>query len=187
MLGCLRETKLEIERLHIYPFLFPSREIRNAFDHDMRIIFSGALKYNGPEGEEIREKEKQQLLQTVWQESGYPAFTEQDPRRKPWQQYLHDRAPGAGLDPSFMLDGQTNQVMPHAALRIWQSWGVEWSRIYSGIKEVSFSLKSHAQRHWISFEKLMPPGFLIMALADLLDMNIGSPREGNPVYHGKNL
>lgn len=138
MLERLRETKSEIERLHKHPALFPSKDVKDAFDHDMEIIFSGALKYNGPEGEEIREKARQQLLQMVLQESGDPAFVEQDPRRKPWQQYLHDRAPGAGLDQSVMRDGQINQVMPHAALRILENWTMWYYHTYKSIKEVSF-------------------------------------------------
>ena len=137
MSRCLRETTLEIERLHKYPSLFSSRDIKNAFDHDMEILFSDALKYNGSEGENIREKEKQQLLQAVLQECG-PAFAEQDPHRKPWQQYLHNRAPGAGLDQSVMLDGHTNQVMPHAALRILEVWTVQYHSAYRGVKEVTF-------------------------------------------------
>lgn len=138
LLERLRETKIEIERLHNNPVLFPSKHIKDAFDHDIGVIFGGALKYNGPEGEETREKEKQQLLKTVLQTSRDPSFAEQDPDRKPWQQYLHDRAPGAGLDQSVMVDGQINQVVPHAALRILENWTLEYLQIYKGIKRVSF-------------------------------------------------
>lgn len=134
----LHETNLEIERLRKHPTLFPSKDTEDAFDRDVKMIFSGALKYNGPEREEIREKEKQQLLKTVLQGSADASYAEQDPRRKPWQQYLHDRAPGAGLDQSVMRDGQSNQVMPHAALRILENWTVGYHHIYREIKQVSF-------------------------------------------------
>lgn len=132
-----RETKFEVERLHESPALFPSNAIKDAFDHDVKMIFSEALKYNDSEGEAIREKEKQQLLKTVLRASRNPSCAEQDFRRTPWQQYLHDRAPGAGLDQSVMKDGQSNQVMPHAALRIVENWTIRYRRVYKNVKKAS--------------------------------------------------
>lgn len=138
MLQRFGETKLEIARLRKHPKLFPSNDVKDAFDRDIGLIFSGALKHNGPQGQKIREKEKQKLLEIVMQESGNASYTQQDPRRKPWQQYLHDRAPGAGLDQSVMRDGESNQVMTHAALRILENWTIGYHHIYRGIKKVCF-------------------------------------------------
>ena len=130
-------AKEEIVRLRKHPELFPSKEVEAAFNHDITMIFRDALKHTGPEGEKNREKQQQDLLETVMRESGDPSFTPQDPHRKPWQQYLHDRAPGAGLNQSVMADGHSNQVIPHAGLRILENWTLEYHEIYQQMKAVS--------------------------------------------------
>lgn len=131
---------MELERLRKHPKLFPSKVIKRAFDHDIGMIFSGIHKINCSPQEKDVEKGKQTLHKTVAQESKDPSYTSQDERRKPWQQYLHDRAPGSGLDQSVMLDGQSNQVLTHAALRVLDGWTTGYHHIYKEIKQVNNSL-----------------------------------------------
>lgn len=132
------KAKAEIKRLCKHPELFPSKEVNDAFHHDMKSLLGEVLNYNGPEAKALRSEERRELREKVMQQSGNPGYTKQDPRRKPWQQYLHNRAPGAGLDQSVMADGCSNQVIPHAGLRILENWTLNYLRAYQHLKKVSF-------------------------------------------------
>jgi hypothetical protein len=132
----LLETKLELERLRKNPKLFPSESVKHAFNHDVGLIFSGVFNIHCSQDEKDIEKGKETLHQTVAEESQDPSYAPQDERRKAWQQYLHDRAPGSGLDQSVMQDGQSNQVLTHAALRVLDGWTTGYHQIYKDIKKV---------------------------------------------------
>jgi hypothetical protein len=136
---CQLATEMELERLRSHPELFPSTVVKDAFDHDIGIIFSDALKYDSLELMEVREKEKHQLLNSVFQAIGGPAYPPQDKNRRPWQQYLHNGAPGAGLDQSLLKEGESNQLLTHAGLRIVESWNAEYREIYTDLKKVNLS------------------------------------------------
>lgn len=60
-----------------------------------------------------------------------------DLQRKPWEQYLHDRAPGIGVDLSAQGNGGSVQMFPMAAVRIVRSMVDQNRTIIAGIESVS--------------------------------------------------
>jgi hypothetical protein len=135
---CLFATEMELERLRSYPELFPSTAVKIAFDHDVGIIFSDGLKYNSTELLEARESEKKKLLDSVFEAIGGPAHPSQDEARRPWQQFLHNGAPGARLNQSLLREGESNQLLTHAGLRIVEAWTLGYRQIYLDVQKVNY-------------------------------------------------
>ncbi|MCJ1464670.1 hypothetical protein MMC07_003283 [Pseudocyphellaria aurata] len=94
-------TYAELERLHEHPELFPTKFVETQFNYDITIICDLLLDVVIPKADELLELQKQmdEVQVERAREVLYPA---KDERRTPWQQYLHNNAPGSGIDPELL-------------------------------------------------------------------------------------
>ena len=110
-------TKGELLRLQRHPELFPSEDIREKFWHNVRITCNSLVKNIMP-GQEARDHEHE-MFQAAWVEIEEDKRTpRRDMQRTPWEQFLHNRGPGAGADLSVFAKEGSVQIMPMAAAKI---------------------------------------------------------------------
>ena len=100
----------EIDRLHEYPELFPSDDIRQQFFGFVHQILHGwNTAFDKIKAMQMKHGDIIQEAVTAEKHESRPAYTVD---RKPWQQYLHNKAPGTGIRAHEMdLEGST-QVAP---------------------------------------------------------------------------
>lgn len=124
----------EIDRLDKNPELFPSEELRQNFFRFVHEIFQAwnaaltKLKTVGMEHKELIDE-----AVTAEEQVTRYAYTA---GRKPWQQFLHNRAPGSGVHDSEMNPGGSTQIIPMGfskLLRSWKNESVEVSKPIFGV------------------------------------------------------
>ena len=87
-------TKVELLRLQRNPGLFPSKDMEEGFWYNVRLSCKSLVK-NVILGQEARDR-AHEILQAAWVEIEEDKRTpRRDMQRKPWEQFLHKRAPGA--------------------------------------------------------------------------------------------
>ena len=133
----MRATNAEILRLHQYPELFPSKDIEEDFWRDIHYVCDDLVEKAIPNVEDHNEEEKalQAVGVEIEQDTVLPS---RDAQRKPWEQFLHNRAPGGGIDVSTFGGEGSIQILPMAAIRILMATNEENKSIIRDIEAVSF-------------------------------------------------
>ena len=110
-------TKEELSRLQRHPELFPNKDIRKQFWY--KISQSCNLSLNFVISEQEARDHMRETVQVARMESEEDRLTPgRDAQRKPWEQFLHNRAPGIAADLSMFAEEGSIQVIPMAAARI---------------------------------------------------------------------
>ncbi|KAL9127073.1 MAG: hypothetical protein Q9217_003975 [Psora testacea] len=110
-------TEVELLRLQQHPDLFPNEEIREGFWRYVHDV-SSRLARKGVNAAATHDHEHnltRELRAELHQAHLLPT---RDPSRKPWEQFLHNIAPGIGFDLSTTASEGSTQVLPHAGYRI---------------------------------------------------------------------
>lgn len=129
-------TKGELSRLQSHPELFSSKDLREEFWHDVRLTCNSSVKFLIP-GQEIRDH-AHEMLRAAWVEIEENVRTpRRDRQRKPWEQLLHNRAPGAEADLSMFAEDGSLQIIPMAATRILVATMQEHKALIHDIETVS--------------------------------------------------
>ena len=132
----IKATKVELLRLQRNPGLFPSKDTEEKFWCNVRHSCSSLVK-NVLLGQESRDH-AHEILQAAWVEIEEDKRTpRRDMQRKPWEQFLHNRAPGAEADLSMFPKEGSVQLIPMAASRILMANIEEHRAIIRDIEAVS--------------------------------------------------
>ena len=135
-LDCLEATKTEIVRLQKHPELFSSRLIEADFWRKIFQICDTVLGKAIPLLEGIDEVDRNILAIDVVHELDR-TMPGRDEKRKPWEQLIHNRALGSGVDLLEMGDVGSSQLMPMASIRIIMKLLEEARVLASDIVDVS--------------------------------------------------
>ena len=123
------------ERLHNHPELFPNKTIKEAFDHDICKIVDSIMDMLTLCLES--EIEHENFIAFCAQNTPQLPLPSQDQNRKPWQQFLHNKAPGSGIEKPFIRDmSGSTQAIPWAACRIAKAMNEELQSIFRGLESV---------------------------------------------------
>ena len=129
-------TKGELSRLRRHPELFPSESIREEFWHNVALTCNDSVKFVML-GQEARDR-AHRIFESAWFEIEEEVrIPQKDMERKPWEQFLHNRAPGAEADLSAFPGDGSVQIIPMAAARILMAYLEEHETIISDIEAVS--------------------------------------------------
>ncbi len=128
-------TEVELSRLRKHPELFPSKDIEKEFWQDVYTLSNKLEK--GLRNLASHTEEHEAFYTTAAQTGKDEILPTRDHQRKPWEQFLHNRAPGSGLDLSEMSSEGSIQVLPMAAVRIALAMNLETKEIIRGIEAVS--------------------------------------------------
>nr|QEL51142.1 MAT auxiliary protein 1 [Letharia aff. columbiana 'rugosa'] len=156
-------TKSELSRLQKHPELFPSQDIREKFWHSVRLKCNESVKFVISE-QEARDH-AHEMFQAVSVEVEENTRTPgRDMQRTPWEQFLHNRAPGAEADLSIFAEEGSVQIIPMAAARILMATLEEHAAIIRDIEAQREDLKPYAPSsmshlHFCGL-KLSPDGHL---------------------------
>lgn len=109
----------EIDRLDKHPELFPSETTRHEFfGFVYRIFRDWNTAFDGIKAIQMEHKDLFQELFNARRQLFRDAYSAD---RKPWQQYLHNKAPGSGYDPGEMDPEGSTQIIPMGAARLYDS------------------------------------------------------------------
>jgi len=129
----------ELSRLHKNPELFPSKDAEMEFWGDVYALCDRTIGKFIP-----RQKDSKKItrsLQAVGMKDQLDsALPKRDVQRTPWEQYLHNRAPGVEADLSAQGTGGSVQILPMAATRIVLGMVEENRAIITDIERVSLFL-----------------------------------------------
>ena len=126
-------TERELSRLQRHPELFPREDVREEFWRSIRITCSDSVII----GQEARDR-AHKILRAAWVEFKDDTSTpSKDMQRTPWEQFLHNRAPGADADLSMFPEEGSVQIIPMAAARILMANIEEHKAIIRDIEAVS--------------------------------------------------
>jgi len=130
-------TKDELSRLQKHPEVFPSKDVEEEFWQEVYDMCDGIAEHIIP-SLQVREQETE-IIQALGVEIEHDTFLPvRDLQRKPWEQYLHNMAPGVKVDlPDHGNEGSI-QIFPMAAVRIVMAMVEETRAIISDIEIVSF-------------------------------------------------
>lgn len=134
----------ELERLHEHPELFSSKTTEQNFHYDVSIICDLLLNVGIPKADEVLESQKDvnRAMEQAANEILAPA---KDERRKPWQQFLHNQAPGSGINARrfthpFTTPGmKTNQAVPMTVAKVVMGFKEDRDAILEDLGIVSFT------------------------------------------------
>lgn len=132
---CFQKTTVEYHRLNKHPELFESKEVRTAFHHDALMIIKYLKHKKMPK--ELIEKLRIEVSLAASLEFERSFLPSADENRKPWQQFLHNNAPGSGIDLSSLAGEGTVQVIPHAAIRLLRGYRKDMKDMAEKLKKVS--------------------------------------------------
>ena len=113
----MNATKLELSRLQKYPELFPSKDLENNFWSDVHYMCDNLVEHVIPDGDTREQRYRAYHFECLEYEQN-EILPSRDPQRTLWQQYLHNRAPGTGIDVSTFGENGSVQILPMAAIRI---------------------------------------------------------------------
>ena len=139
-------THGELSRLQRHPELFPSKDIREEFWHKVSLTCNHSVESVILEQEARDHAHK--MFEAAKLESEEDLRTPgRDMQRKPWEQFLHNRAPGANADLSMFAEDGSVQIIPMAAARILMATIGEHVEIVRDIEAVSTSTLAGHQHH----------------------------------------
>ena len=136
---CMTSTRKELLRLQQEPELFASKAVEEDFWCEVEKCCKLMVERSIP-AIEARDEAMKLFRESVaehWQDFVLPARDEQ---RKPWEQFLHNGAPGSGADVSQHGEDGSIQILPMAASRIMIAMLVEYNTIVQALDAVSFSI-----------------------------------------------
>lgn len=137
--GLLAVIGDEIDRLDKNPELFPSEELRQNFFRFVHQIFQA---WNAALTElKSAEMDHLELIDeavTAEEQVTRYAYTA---GRKPWQQFLHNRAPGSGVHAYEMNPGGSTQIIPMGFSKLLRSWKNESEEVSKKIVTVSINIR----------------------------------------------
>lgn len=129
-------TKRELSRLQRHPELFPSKDIREEFWHGVAFECNLAVNNVIPE-QEARDHAHKMLQAASLDDEEDKRTPRRDVERKPWEQFLHNRAPGIEADLSMFAEEGSLQIIPLAGARILMATIIEQRDIIRDIEAVS--------------------------------------------------
>ncbi len=135
---CMTATRKELLRLQQEPELFPSKDVEERFWREVQKR-CGRMVERAIPAIEARDEARELLRESIadyWQDLVLPTG---DVQRKPWEQFLHNGAPGSGADVSRFGEDGSVQILPMAASRIMIAMLVEYYSIAQALDAVSFS------------------------------------------------
>ena len=135
---CMTSTRKELLRLQQEPELFVSKAAEEGFWCEVEKCCKLMVERSIP-AIEARDDARKLFRESVaehWQDFLLPARDEQ---RTPWEQFLHNGAPGSGADVSQHGADGSIQILPMAASRIMIAMLVEYNTIVQALDAVSFS------------------------------------------------
>lgn len=137
---CMTSTRKELLRLQQGPELFANKDAEEDFWCEVEECCELMVERSIPAIEARDEATKlfRESVAKYWQDLVLPARDEQ---RKPWEQFLHNGAPGSGADLSQHGEDGSIQVLPMAASRIMIAMLVEYNTIVQALDAVSSSTK----------------------------------------------
>ena len=137
---CMTSTRKELLRLQQGPELFANKDAEQDFWCEVEECCELMVERSIPAIEARDEATKlfRESVAKYWQDLVLPARDEQ---RKPWEQFLHNGAPGSGADLSQHGGDGSIQVLPMAASRIMIAMLVEYNTIVQALDAVSSSTK----------------------------------------------
>ena len=109
--------KKELSRLQRHPELFPNKDIRKNFWYEVQQECNFLLSSVIP-GQEARDHERKAVQAAEIESEEDRLIPGRDRQRKPWEQFLHNRAPGCEVNLSMFTEGGSLQIIPMAAARI---------------------------------------------------------------------
>ena len=144
---CMMNTKEELLRLQQSPELFPSREVEEDFWGEVQECYDLIVDRSIPARKAHREGIRllREDVVDYWQTLMLPT---RDAQRKPWEQFLHNGAPGSGADLSRFVNDGSIQILPMAASRIMLAMLIEHKSIIRDIGEVSLSVHMKLACNW---------------------------------------
>ncbi|MCJ1312396.1 hypothetical protein MMC25_006070 [Agyrium rufum] len=126
-LEILCKIENEVMRLESHHDLFPYEDMPTAFFEHFNALCRVMCKVE----EIVREHEEtvqdfEEALQGLT--DSFAQFASVNPRTR-WQQFLHNKAPGVGLDPSVIPTQGSMQILPYCGMEILYGWTSENSNI----------------------------------------------------------
>ena len=128
--------KGELSRLQEHPDLFPSREVEEEFWQNIYSLCDFTVK-------DIitNQLTRLRLMKKVQAEAAEDEINavapKRDAQREPWEQYLHNRAPGVEVDLSAQGERGSIQIFPMPGVRVVMGMAEEKRAIISDIESVS--------------------------------------------------
>lgn len=134
---CMLATMDELFHLQKHSEVFPSKDIEEEFWQEVYELCDGIVEHLIPslQGREKEKKDIEALGVKIERDTYLPV---RDLQRKPWEQYLHNMAPGVKVDLSYHGNEGSIQIFPMAAVRIVTGMMEETRAIISDIENVSF-------------------------------------------------
>lgn len=132
----MEDTKDQLLRLQNYPQLFPSEDVEVSFWKDVYITCDQLVETILPTLM-THAKDHQKRINSTFKGFRKMIFPTFDRQRKPWEQFLHNRAPGAGADLSFIGNEGSVQLLPMSAVRIIVAMNNEYRSVIRDIEAVS--------------------------------------------------
>lgn len=130
-------TKEELSRLQRHPELFPNRNIRVKFWRYIWHMCHHQLVESVISKQEARDHQHRMIEAARVETEEDMRIPGRDLQRKPWEQFLHNRAPGTEADFSMFAEEGSIQIIPNAAARILVANISEYRNIIRDIEAVS--------------------------------------------------
>ena len=115
--NCVKSIYNDIERLRENPKLFPSQRISSNFWAGVKTALNDTMKLSVG-FRQLNLRYKTIFARLEHEDRLDHTRLRRDQSRKPWEQFLHNNAPGSGVDLRDMEQGGSIQILPMAALRL---------------------------------------------------------------------
>ncbi|KAL6713550.1 hypothetical protein ACLMJK_009015 [Lecanora helva] len=132
----------ELSRLEQHPELFPDQAKEHQFWLDIYEICTDAA-YRIPNLKKAAESGTVAFEKSCWEERIEHIMPFRDSLRTPWEQYLHNRAPGMNVNLAFLGDGGSVQILSMAAVRIMTAMVDENIAVISDIESIKLLTKTN--------------------------------------------
>jgi hypothetical protein len=133
---CMMANKDKMSYLLHHSSDFPTKEIEEDFWQEVYDLCDGIVEHIIPSLQS--RDEDTNYVETLGVENEHDTYAPvRDLQRKPWEQYLHHKAPGVKINLSAHGDEGSIQVFPMAAVRIVMGMVEETKAIISDIESVS--------------------------------------------------
>lgn len=129
-------TKEELSRLQRHPGLFPNDNIRVEFWRSVWQTCNELVESIIPK-QEARDHQHKMIQAAKAETEEDVRIPGRDVQRKPWEQFLHNRAPGTEADLSIFAEDGSLQIVPMAATRLLMTNICEYRDIIHDIEAVS--------------------------------------------------
>jgi len=137
MLYMLGVTEEQLWRLQSHPELFPTEDIEKDFWGEVFLMCDHLVRktLTAPKGKNKAARRLRALDVKEEQKRTIPA---RDIQRKPWEQFLNNKAPGSGADLSQFGEAGSIQLMPMSSVKIVMGLLDECRAAVTDIEEVRF-------------------------------------------------